>query len=254
MNAARRFGLADALLTIFLLALIFTFAITPFFMRAKGVSDLTRCSHNLRQIALAYVQYGDDKRFLPHMGPTNALSGDASTNHPTKSVRTVIWYGYHDNPEALICPSSVDIYVPIQNNEVRENMRLWSWGSEGGANTVPPWRQGDDPTLLESEELSYGMTRRGLNHNVKSTVVLGADRGVRRHEDWRDIPKATLPGDVGNHSEGWNVAKADATVEFFPKAAESPKEGLALGDWLRSTAKGDPALAISWRADPNYRR
>ena len=253
MNAARRFGLADALLTIFLLALIFTFAITPFFMRAKGVSDLTRCSHNLRQIALAYVQYGDDKRFLPHMGPTNALSGDASTNHPTKSVRTVIWYGYHDDPEALICPSSVDIYVPIQNNEVRENMRLWSWSSskEGGANTIPPWRQGDDPTLLETEELSYGMTRRGLNRNVKSTVVLGADRGVRISDD---PPKGTLPGDYGNHPDGWNAAKADASVEFIPSDYESPRKGVSAGDWLRSTKKNDPALAISWRADPKHRK
>jgi len=250
--SARRASLADVLLAIFLICLLGLF-LRPALLAAHERPASARCANNLRQIALAYVQYGDDKRFLPHMGPTNELSGDASTNHPTKSLRTVLWYGYHDNPEGFICPSSIDVYVPIQNNEVRENMRLWSWSSseEGGANTIPPWRQGDDPTLLETGELSYGMTRRGLNRNVKSTAVLGADRGVRISDD---PPKETLPGDCGNHPDGWNAAKADASVEWIPSDFESPRKGLSAGDWLRSTRKNDPALAISWRADPKHRK
>ena len=248
---ARRAGLADVLLAIFLISLLALF-LQPTVFAARERSHGSRCANDLRQIALAYVQYGDDKRFLPHMGPTGKLSGDASTSDPVKSVRSILWYGYHDNPEGFICPSSTDLYVPIQNSEVRENMRLWSWSTskQGGHNTQPPWVHGDDPTLLQTEELSYGMTRRGLNRNVRSTAVLGADRGVRITED---PPKGTLPGDYGNHSDAWNVAKADATVEWIREDFDPGKGNMGPGDWLRSTAKNDPALAISWRADPKHK-
>ena len=44
-------------------------------------------------------------------------------------MRSLYWYGYHDNPEGAICPSSIDVYVPIQNKAVRDDLRLWNWST-----------------------------------------------------------------------------------------------------------------------------
>ena len=174
----------------------------------------TRCSNNLRQLGLAMVQYGDDKRFLPHVGPTRELDGGFESGDSPRHVRALVWFGYHDNPAGFVCPESDDYALPITDEEVFDNMRLWAWEGARGHNTTPPWFQGDAPALSGLRELSYATTRRGYNRNVSSVKLLAADRAMR--DGVARGPKEV----AGNHDDGWNVLQADATVSFVTHGDE----------------------------------
>ncbi|MCH7653638.1 MAG: glutamyl-tRNA reductase [Chloroflexi bacterium] len=78
-----------------------------------------RCANNLRQLGLAAIQYSDDKRFFPHVRKIRELDGGYDSNHTPKTMRSLQWYGYHDNPEGWICSSSYDVFVPISSAAVR---------------------------------------------------------------------------------------------------------------------------------------
>src|SRR5690606_37676432 len=101
-------------------------------------------------------------------------------------IRALLWYGYHDNPEGWICPSSFDLYQPITDAAIKGNLRTWMWQSSDNpaGETKNPFidTAAADPVLVGSnstDELSYGWTRKGMNSNVRSTAILGADRAVR---------------------------------------------------------------------------
>jgi len=181
----------------------------PALMKAKEQANTTKCSNNLRQLGLAALQYTDDKRFSPHVTGLQELDGDANTNHGPKVVRVLLNMGYSNSPEAFICPSSYDRYLPTRNYDTR----VWAW--EGLTRTDPtaePLTDGTyDPTLVETDELSYGWTRRAYNSSMRSTVPLAADRSLRQD----DVDAAYLePGEAGNHTDGVNVVQADASVRF----------------------------------------
>lgn len=209
----------------------------PYVLRAQeNRAARTRCASNMRQLGLATVQYGDDKRFLPHVAKTRVLDGDASSNDTPQSVRALVWFGYHDSPEGFVCPSSDDFDAQIKDPEVRELMRLWFWGGENKGDTkTPPWRDHlKDPALNKTRQLSYGYTRRGYNRNVSSTKRIFADRAVR---DGVDAGPMT-----GNHDDGWNVTQADCTVEFREYSTEQAKQ-------LTSTEAGGSFLALKAQLD-----
>jgi hypothetical protein len=235
---ARRLGLSEALVGIaFFLILVGGLAFLLLRPRLMGgPHNGPKCSNNLRQIAMATIQYADDKRFFPHVAKVKQLDGDADTSDAPRSIRALVWYGYYDNPEGLVCSSSNDLYVPIQDNNVRENMRLWLWKGKTGEPTNSPWTGGNDPSLRNVEELSYTYTRRGYNSGVSSTKILAADRATRV----KGSETSKWPGDVGNHEGGWNVVKADATVEFCtPAHFDRPA-----GQVLRGTGEDGAALPM----------
>jgi Prokaryotic RING finger family 1 len=194
-------------------------------------SSLSKCSNNLRQVGLAALQYADDRRFMPHVGPTRVIDGDQTTNATPKSVRALLWYGYHDNPEGWICPASYDLFIPIQaaDYEAKENLRLWFWNGEHDGSrsslTESPFVQGDDPALVDCTELSYAWTRRGLNSNARSNVPLAADRAERDEDSDYDPGAHTPAGLYGNHPHGTQVLLADASVQFAVAAGGE-------GEWL----------------------
>lgn len=244
---ARSFSATEVTLTLALLLVLAAFG-APALRRTSGCSFSARCANDLRQVGLAAVQYGDDKRYLPHVASNlKVLDGDIDSSDTPKAVRSLLWFGYHDNPEGFVCRASEDFSLPVDSAEVLENMRLWGFDRDYAApdsprNSAPPWQDPitRDPNLRETSELSFAYTRRGYNRNVSSLKTLGADRGLRVEED---SPEATLPGDRGNHREGWNVLKADCTVELVQGTPEHYEDLVGLG-------KTQAALPLSDRARP----
>lgn len=217
-------------------------------MEARGRLSGNRCSNNLRLLGLAAIQYSDDKRFFPHVNALRTLDGGVDTNTSTKIVRTLLTYGYHDQPEAWICPISYDTFVP------KSGQKPWFW--EGVSNPVAgsrsPLSDGSpDPTLEQTDELSYGWTRKGMNRNVRSNALLAADRAVRDPEALKAVgpvlnANEPVTGIIGNHSSGWNVLKADATVEWFDLQLKPYPGGFLTGT---SSANGG-YLGLKVQADP----
>ena len=242
------FSLLEVLVVLALLVVLAAFGAGAL-LKAREGAGKTKCSNNLRQVGLAMIQYGDDKRFLPHVSAILALDGDNTTTDTPVSVRALVWYGYTDNPEGFICPDSDDDYFPISDAKVRDNMRLWGWSGAWGApkdpvrEKTPPWQDGGaggDLPLVETRELSYALTRKAYNRSVVSTRLLGADRAARGLEVAGEI----LPGDVGNYSDGWNVLKADSTVEFVSPDSNFG-DGKPAFDHMVGITKGEGYLPLS---------
>lgn len=156
----RGFTLLELLIVVALVGLLAA-ALVPA-LRADYAKKLrAQCASNLRRLGLAAIQYADDKRFLPHNGKLAELDGDGmngTSNHQTKIVRALQWYGYHDSPEAWICPASSD-----RAERSVALARSWSWGGgERGSLTESPFvHDADDPALTATAELSYGWSRKG---------------------------------------------------------------------------------------------
>jgi type II secretory pathway pseudopilin PulG len=191
----------------------------PALMKAKEKANRTKCANNLRQMGLASIQYSDDKRFFPHVRSLTTLDGAVDSNHSTKKTRTLVYYGYHDNPEGFICPSSFDMFIP---SATAFDGRKWFW--DGSPNptdgSLSPIVDGaNDPNLEDTSELSYGWSRKGMNSNVRSTTPLLADRAVRD-----ESPNAPTNELMGNHFGGWNVLSADCTVQWL-SVDDSPFPG-----------------------------
>jgi prepilin-type processing-associated H-X9-DG protein len=229
-RGSRRAGLGrvEAMLLFVLLGggwLCVASGVLPVFHHGKHRSNRTKCSNNLRQLGLAAIQYADDKRFFPHVGPIPQLDGGTDSNATTKVVRALLWYGYHDNPEGYICPSSYDMYLPITDSEVKANLRLWFWGggeARGDPTLSPFVDERPDPTLDATDELSYGWTRRGMNMNARSSTPLLADR-AQADPDVRDDVTVSKPGLFGNHDAGANVVRADGSVAFVDGGPDGPE-------------------------------
>ena len=182
--------------------------------------------------------------FRSHNGKNTVLDGDGmngDSNHQTKIVRSLLWYGYHDNPEAWICPSSYDQSVSIEDPDVLETMRLWTWdGGSDGKLQKDPFSDGiADPVLKDTAELSYGWTRKAMNSNASSTRKLSADRSRRLSDETEGTG---APGELGNHKEGWNVLQVDGAVVFMDVGREIG--GVGVNEYLAKDTKGGAYLSV----------
>ena len=209
----------------------------PALMKAKQKANQTKCASNLRQLGLGALQYGDDKRFLPHVGSIQELDGGAETSDGPHAIRALINGGYFDSAEVLVCPESFDVFVPPPPG-AQPNPGEWFWGGDtrpnGRISTSSITDGMQDPTLMECDELSYGWTRRGLNNNVRSTQPLAADRGLRTGDDLA----VGEPGEFGNHEEGLNVVHAEASTQWLSTTADPNAFDALLDDADRAPALG----------------
>jgi hypothetical protein len=176
----------------------------PALMKAKEKANRTKCANNMRQIALGAIQYSDDNRFFPHIHGLTQLDGDVHTSDTPRALRLVVNAHDIDSAELFICPSSTDRAMLGQSP--MPDPATWQWGGTEAAH--PPLDPlADDPRLDQTDELSYGWTRKGLTSNSRSTNLISADRAV--------VEETALDLLHGNHVDGWNVGQVDGTVNWL---------------------------------------
>lgn len=183
---------------------------------SSGVSR-SKCSSNVRQMALGAVSYAGDKRFFPQL---HRMLPDetAVARSSTEVARALIWGGYLDSAEVFVCPQSEDRSLPLGPGFF-EDHRRWFWGGQltGDPNAPPGFDDLDDPQLVTTSELSYGWTRKPMNTTAGSSNVLAGDRAIRRVRGAKGPP-----GEVGNHWGGIHVVHVDAATRWTPAEEGRP--------------------------------
>lgn len=186
---------------------------------ARDRADRTACADRLRRLASAAIQYADERRFFPKIAPHRVLDGGIETADAPRKVRALLWYGYHDDPRAWVCPASDDEAEPAAT-AARLDPRAWRWAGAVGSpsGTSGPIAEADgDPSLLATHELSYGWQRRTLTSGgAMSGDTIAGDRAVRGDDAG---PGDGLPGSAGNHAGGWNVVTVTRGVQWIPADA-----------------------------------
>lgn len=203
--------------------------VVPQLDRRRQLRARVACAYALRRVHQAAAGYAADHAgAFPHARAPGELDGAFATPDGPRVWRLLLSGGYLDEPGDLLCPSMTRRRsLPA---EVRAAQRAWLSGGEGEA-----------PTGVELEDVSYGWTRRALTPSSPGDWPLAADEAVlpRGGEEVVTAP--------GNHVDGWNVARVDGAVTWVD-AASDPFPGT----WL--TATEDPArdgyLGILPQLDP----
>src|ERR1700678_2061071 len=107
------FTVIELIIVIGVLALVTTL-LMPALVKTREKSTEPRCRTNLKQIALAAMQYADEKRFFPHRAKMSKLDGGFSTDTAARCMRALVYYNYDDKPESFVCPSSPDEWKPLE--------------------------------------------------------------------------------------------------------------------------------------------
>ncbi|MEZ0230281.1 MAG: hypothetical protein ACAI25_16785 [Planctomycetota bacterium] len=193
-------------------------------LQAKAAHGET-CSNRLRQLGMAAVQYSDDKRFLPHLGPISKLDPGYKSNVTSRVFRALVYFNYLDDPKQFVCPASPDAPAPW-DEAVKKDPRTFRWSGEAGAPGLSPVVQGgaevSDRPLDGATEISYGWTRRGLTTNTSALNAVAADKSMRVGEDASAASKAAHQGSmVGNHKDFMVVLFTDGHTRQITKAGDT---------------------------------
>ena len=217
VGSSRKRGLTlIELVVVLVILVILTTLQVPVLRKARARACETVCGNNLKQIALAAMQYSDDKRFFPHIAKISVLDGDYTSTTSAQCLRSLVYFNYLDNPAAFVCPSSVDSAAPLTESQ-KQDIRKWSWKkcTEVSDTTRPPIVHADsndralnDPGMAS---LSYGWTRRGLTSNTLGSETLAADKARRQGDTVGSSGRRAHTGQmIGNHEDRMNFVGADA--------------------------------------------
>jgi len=217
------FTLIELLVVIAIIGILATL-LMPALLKAKEKGNQSKCTSNLKQIALSGIQYADDKRFFPHKTTISSLdTGGITTNVASLCIRSLTFFNYCDNAEVYLCPSGVDI-PPFMSDAAKADCRAFSWGDQPGATgtaaapnapgpLMPGGATGNDAVLTAMVNLSYGWTKRGFTTNSNSASLLSGDKSrVISGADASDTTGgAGHTGNmVGNHKDCMIFTSIDA--------------------------------------------
>lgn len=222
-------------------------AVIPRALRGAQEKALrTKCAQNLRHLSISAIQYADDKRFYPHVERMRDLDGGYDTDHSSRKVQALEYYGYHGNPEGWVCPASEDTVLPPRRNPEGADQRLFWWraGIEQPSGRSPFNDGLQRPSLRETSELSYGSNRKAMSTGTRCTSVLFADRAVYHRAD--EDPDTLKAGEIGSHGKGYFVAYADASVTWRPAGSEDAdtRWDLRTVDVLKSSLSNPPRKRV----------
>lgn len=199
----------------------------PGMVQARKDAARTRCVQQLRALSAAARQYADDGGRFPHVRALDALDGDATTADGPLAWRLLIQRGHLSDLDLLVCPARPRARRSARGTKGEERAWLRGTASEG-------------KSLQAFSELSYGYTRRSLTSNAPGDALLAADKAV--------VPRlGGVPGRLGNHTEGWNVLRADGAVEWLGVERE-PFPG---GFLTRTSGAGAGFLGLVRQDDPS---
>ena len=213
-------GLVVGLVTLLLPAVLF---------KRRETSHRPRCKNNLRQISVAAIAYmtsnygpANRKGFLPHVRALDQPDGPEDVGVVFQRLVNI---GEIDDPEVLICSSSLDVperIVPVPGEPDRAKAYRDALAAFAFADT----------DVRTSRSFSYGWAgETRTDGNSKASDIIIADRSVQ--------PPSTPPGTTPtawrpwNHVGGRNVARFDGSVDWLPLEAELQLRAAAPGQTER---------------------
>lgn len=198
---------------------VLAFAILAIKFRLGTEPGRNKCSNGLKGIGIAMILYSNDYRFFPHM---TSFQEENSARDVSTIYRSMIYYKYFDNPEALVCPQSSETWNLSIRSADDPRSFFWDGCPKPDSSIKPIYDKSCDPEIAKNINLSYTARRKKLNAgSVKSDTILSADKALRGKLSSR--PEGTP---TGSHEDGFNILYADGHVSFSPIAETETLRGL----------------------------
>jgi hypothetical protein len=218
-----------ALFVIVIAVTLLAAVLVPREVARRQAATRVGCEQHLTGVGYAVNAYVADKRRYPHVAGPDQLDGVASTADTPRVWRELLTLGYLEDVAPLRCPAT-----PRYSTTEAERARQRAW-------LTAPTEGSPAPSLAECEELSYGWTRRALPAHPRADAPLAADKAVFGRREGEH-------GMRGNHTDGWNVLRADASVRWL-SVYDEPFPGPRLWGTADPARDGYLPLKVQANAD-----
>jgi type II secretory pathway pseudopilin PulG len=142
------------LLVVIVVLLVGATLLMPALLKTRHREDTSRCGSNLKNVALASLQYVQERGgAFPHIAGLKQLDGDHTSTTAAQCIRTLTFYNYLDNPDCYTCPASPDQSTPL-SKEAQADTRLFAWGGKRNQHGSSPLYEGKNETDLPLEKMT----------------------------------------------------------------------------------------------------